>query len=234
MTAIETEDLTCWIARLFRDPALLRMGHNQRADDLNLGLGWLYYGLARIVHPRRAVVIGSYRGFVPLLVGRACQDNVEQGEVTFVDPSLVDDFWQDPVRVREHFAAYGVANVRHFAMTTQQFVATDAYCALADVGLVFIDGYHTAEQARFDYEAFAGRLAPRGIMLFHDSLIRRPSRIYGAEHAYDINVRDFLDELKRAPDIQVFDLPFGTGLTLVRRLDAESAEPLLEGLEARP
>ena len=53
------------------------MGHNQRAEDLNLGLGWLYYGLARLIHPKSAVVIGSYRGFVPLLLGRALRDNVE-------------------------------------------------------------------------------------------------------------------------------------------------------------
>ena len=42
-------------------------------------------------------------------------------EVHFIDPSLVDDFWKDPV-------------------------ATEAR-----------DGYHTAEQARFDYQAFADR-----------------------------------------------------------------------------
>ena len=89
------------------------MGHNQRAADLNLGLGWLYYGLARVIRPARAVVIGSWRGFVPLIVGRALQDNLEGGEVTFIDPSLVDDFWQDAGAVSRYFARLSVRNIRH-------------------------------------------------------------------------------------------------------------------------
>ena len=42
------QPLDAWIADLFRHPELLRMGHDQRSEDLNLGLGWLYYGLARV------------------------------------------------------------------------------------------------------------------------------------------------------------------------------------------
>jgi predicted O-methyltransferase YrrM len=234
MATAAPEDLTRWIARLFREPALLRMGHNQRADDLNLGLGWLYYALGRLVHPRRVVVIGSYRGFVPLLLARACQENVEDGEVVFIDPSLVDDFWKDTDRVREWFGGFGLTNVRHFAMTTQEFVETDAYRALGEIGILFVDGYHTAEQARFDWRSFEGLLAPHGFALFHDSMIRRPSKIYGAEHAYDISVRDLIEELARDPALQTFDVPFGTGVTLVRKLGPESAEPFLEGRQALP
>src|SRR5207302_8700235 len=72
-----------WIARLFSDRNLLRMGHAQRAEDLNLGLGWLYYGLARVIRPAQVVVVGSFRGFVPLILGKALADNSEGGEVVF-------------------------------------------------------------------------------------------------------------------------------------------------------
>ena len=75
-----------WIARLFEHPDLLRMGHSQSAADLNLGLGWLYYAFGRFLRPRRAVVIGSWRGFVPLVIAKALQDNQEPGEVVFVEP----------------------------------------------------------------------------------------------------------------------------------------------------
>lgn len=221
------EDLTAWISRLFADPELVRMGHNQRADDLNLGLGWLYYALGRILCPRHAVVIGSYRGFVPLVLARALADNLERGEVTLVDPSLVDDFWKDANAVAEHARGLGVENFRHHLATTQDFVQTDAYHQMGEVGLVFIDGYHSAEQARFDYRAFESRLAPRGVVLFHDSMIVRPSEIYGAEQRYEIRVKDFIDELKRDPTLQAFDVPFGTGLTMVRKLDDAGTEPLL-------
>jgi hypothetical protein len=124
-----------------------------------------------MVRPRHAVVIGSYRGFVPLVVGRAFQDNLENGRVTFLDPSMVDGFWTDPASVRAHFDRFGVRNICHFRMTTQEFVGTQEYAGLGEIGL-FVDGYHTTEQARFDWEA--SRLAwPLGHRPFHDSLVLR-------------------------------------------------------------
>ncbi|HYV88013.1 MAG TPA: hypothetical protein VFA91_05510, partial [Candidatus Polarisedimenticolia bacterium] len=46
-----------WLAGLMARPSLLLSGHAQRAEDQNLGLGWLYYAFGRILRPRRAVVI---------------------------------------------------------------------------------------------------------------------------------------------------------------------------------
>lgn len=226
-------DLTAWIGRLYQHPELLRMGHNQVAADLNLGLGWVYYGLARLVRPARAVVIGSYRGFVPMVIARACQDNQSPATVTFIDPSRVDDFWRHPARTQAWFREFGLDNIEHHLATTQEFVNSAAYARTADIGLLFVDGYHTAEQARFDYEAFADRLAPRAIVMFHDSMVAGTSTIYGAAAAYQKNVGDYIDELRQDPGLQLLDLPFGTGLTLLRRRDVLTAEPLLLGLQHR-
>jgi predicted O-methyltransferase YrrM len=224
-----------WISFLFEQPDLRRMGHGQRTEDRNLGLGWLYYAIGRIVRPRRAVVIGSYRGFVPLVIGKALQDNLEPGEVMFVEPSRVDSFWEDPESVRRHFREFGVENVRHFRATTQEFVETEAYRTLGEVGLVFIDGYHSEEQARFDYEAFERLVGPRGFVLFHDSMVVRPDKVYGEAKAYEMRVKYFLDELKKDPGLQVMDWPFGVaGLTLVRKLDPHAPEPRREWIEGRP
>lgn len=230
----QPEDLSCWIARLYAHPALLRMGHNQRQDDLNLGLGWIYYALARLLQPQHVVVIGSWRGFVPLVIARACQENRSPGRVTFIDPSLVDDFWRDASRVADWFRGFGLANIEHHLATTQDFVRTPAYAALDDVGLLFIDGYHTAGQARFDYEAFASRLAPRAVVMFHDSMVARRSTLYGEQAAYEVSVARYVDELKLDPSLQLLDLPFGTGLTLLRRCGGEDDTPLLDGLQERP
>jgi predicted O-methyltransferase YrrM len=220
-----THSLTEWIAQLFEHRELLRMGHGQRRDDLNLGLGWLYYALARVARPASAVVIGSYRGFVPLVLARALADNGEGGRVHFIDPSLVDDFWKDGQSVQTHFAGLGVTNIDHYLMTTQQFVEADAYDGLGGVGLVFIDGYHTAEQARFDFEAFAGKVPPTGLLLLHDSVWRTACGLYGPGRAYTHSVIDFVTELKHQPAWQVLDLPFGNGLTVVRRAVAPCAPP---------
>ena len=95
-----------WIAKLLDYRDLAGMGHLQRVEDANLGLGWIYYGLARVIRPKQVVVIGSYRGFVPLVLGKALADNLDGGRVIFIDPSFVDDFWKDPQSVRAHFAHF--------------------------------------------------------------------------------------------------------------------------------
>lgn len=212
-----------WIAQLFEHPELLRMGHAQRADDLNLGLGWLYYGLARTLRPRTVVVIGSYRGFVPLVFGRALADNREGGSVLFIDPSLVDDFWRDPASVEKYFTGLGVENVCHFLMTTQEFVQSDAYAGLGEVGIVFVDGHHSPEQARFDYEAFAPFVPDDGVVLFHDTRRERTSKVYGPDHLYRCDVKRLIRELRQDPALQVLDLPWGEGITLVRRPGEEGS-----------
>jgi len=205
-----------WIGKLFEDPDLTRMGHGQSLADLNLGLGWIYYALARSLCPTRAVVIGSYRGFVPLVLGKAMQDN-GNGEVIFLDPSLVDDFWAEPARVQAHFEGYGVRNIRHFRATTQEFVGSSAYHELAGVGILFVDGYHTAEQAQFDHEAFSPKMTESGVALFHDSARERLSRIYGVDRAYTHTVCRYIDRLRSKPGYEVLTLGVADGLAVVRR-----------------
>jgi len=207
-----------WINTLFENKDLLRMGHHQRAEDANLGLGWLYYALARVLRPSRVVVIGSFRGFVPLIFSKALADNSEGGEVWFIDPSIVDDFWKDPSVVQQFFGGFGVSNIKHFLMTTQQFVMSESYRSLEGIGIVFIDGYHSEQQARFDYEAFQANLCPEGIILFHDSVKVRISRMYGPDRPYEHRVKCFVDKLKDDSGLQVFDLPFGDGVTFVRKV----------------
>ena len=82
-----------WINNLFQDPQLLRMGHLQRLDDLNLGLGWLYYGLVRIARPETIVLIGSWRGFSPLVLAKGIKDNLEAGKVILDNSSFVGFRW---------------------------------------------------------------------------------------------------------------------------------------------
>ena len=217
-----------WIAKLLDYRDLAGMGHLQRVEDANLGLGWIYYALARVIRPKQVVVIGSYRGFVPLVLGKALADNLDGGRVIFIDPSFVDDFWKDPQSVRAHFAFFDVTNIEHYLMTTQQFTQSEAYRSLDPLGMVFVDGYHSEEQARFDYEAFEGLLHPDGIILLHDTATApgRVSNMYGAERAYEKRVKYFVDTLKQDIRLQVFDLPFDQGVTLVRKLVIDAARQI--------
>jgi predicted O-methyltransferase YrrM len=218
MAALQTQahqSFDGWVRQLLGNEDLAVMGHAQKPDRADLGLGWLYYGLARVIKPRTIVVIGSWRGFVPLVMARALADD-GAGRVVFIDPSLVDPFWREPEEVRAHFARFGIANIDHHCLTTQQFVESPAYRELGEVGLVFVDGYHSKEQARFDYMAFRHLIPAHGATLFHDSIRVRSSRIYGEDKAYEHRVRDLMDELRRDTGLQVLDFPFGDGLTMVR------------------
>jgi len=211
-----------WVKTLLADNQMLLMGHDQRLEDLNLGMGWLYYALVRLVRPTQVVVIGSWRGFTPLIFAKAMADNTEGGRVTFIDPSRVDEMWKNPATVAQRFSNFGVDNIQHYCMTTQEFVETEAYQSLGEVGIVFIDGDHTAAQASFDFFAFADKVPSHGMILLHDSVEMKVSSIYGNENSYCRTVKLFVDQLKQDPSLQVLDLPFCHGLTLVRRCDVES------------
>lgn len=216
------DDLTSWIGRLFSEPALTAMGQAQRVDDLNLGLGWIYYGLTRVARPQRIVVIGSFRGFAPLVFARALADNGEGGRVTFIDPSLVDDFWRDRENVEAYFATHGVANIDHYCMTTQEFALSPAHKELGEVGILLVDGYHTEDQARFDHQTFVSQLGHDGYALFHDSVREMVSRIYGPGKHYTHDVFQYMNALRSDPRWEVLALPFGDGLCLVRAVGAAS------------
>lgn len=208
-----------WIAQLYENEELLRMGHCQQRETLNLGMGWMYYGLARLYDPKKVVVIGSWRGFVPLIFGKALHDNSSGGQVYFIDPSAVDDFWKKPQLVQEHFQNYGISNIEHSQMTTQEFVNSETYSSLSDIDIVFIDGLHTEEQARFDFEAFEHKTSENSIFVFHDSIsISTTTWLYGTENAYERRVIDFIDKLKQDKSLQILDFPFAKGLTFVRKI----------------
>jgi hypothetical protein len=116
-----------WLEQIVSNPELMSMGHGQRAEDKNLGMGWMYYALARMYRPATVVCIGSWRGFVPMMFARGMQDNAQAGTVHFVDPGMVDDHWQSPESVSEWFDHHDVNNITHHKKTTQQFVETNIY-----------------------------------------------------------------------------------------------------------
>ena len=203
------------LAQILRNPELCSMGHGQDADTGNLGMGWLYYALARVYRPDHVVCIGSWRGFVPLMFAQGMHDN-GRGRVTFIDPGMVDDHWHDPGAVQAWFGGYGTTNIDHYCMTTQEFVDTEAYAGIQSVDILFIDGMHTCEQARIDHRSFAPLMSANSIALFHDSVSNGESRIYGEPYAY--TVHKYIDQLRLDPDLQILDLPFENGLTLVRRI----------------
>lgn len=203
-----------WLSKVFQMEKLTESGHGAWAADRNLGLGHLYYGLVRAIRSKSVVVIGSWRGFVPIIMAKAMQDNTEGGEVTFIDPSLADGQWDHPEEVSTYFQGFGVAaHIRHFRMTTQEFVKTPEFAAMGNVGLLFIDGLHTAEQAAFDHEAFAQKLVVDAPVMFHDSRSRQVSKVYSEPYSH--TVYQYIEKL-RVSGYAVIEFGIGPGLALVQ------------------
>jgi predicted O-methyltransferase YrrM len=200
----------------------------ERAEHAaDLGLGWLYYGLVRALRPRTVVSIGSGRGFVPVLLAKAQADR-DAPPIVFVDPSFDDDFWTDPEHVQKWFASFGVGDhVVHHRMTTEEFSATEACAALPPIDLLFVDGGHFYETVETDFRLMHPRLAQDGTILFHDSVSRSANPKWSGP-------RKLLLEIERQDPRwqtwQSWDLPYGAGLTLLRRRAPQSLPAYFDGL----
>jgi len=205
-----------FLDKIMSTPDLLQMGHGQTSEDRNLGMGWIYYSLSRLYKPERVVCIGSWRGFVPMLIAKGMIDNLKSGELIFIDPSMVDEFWKDENIVSSYFNEWGLNNIIHYKMTTQEFKESEIYKNLGKIDILFVDGLHTYEQAKFDHQTFEPLLSDKSICLFHDSIESYESDIYGDDNKYEYSVNKYMSELKNL-GYQVLDIPFEFGLSIVRK-----------------
>lgn len=201
------------------------LGHHEDAKTLNLGFGFLYYGLIRALRPRHIAVIGSGFGFSVVCLALALKDNGE-GQVSFVDPSYSllrngplrtvggTSQWDDPVRVRAHFARFGVADqVVHFKMESAAFFEGYDDRGLAPIDVAFIDGNHSFADVRSDFIAVMRRARRNSYLLLHDT------NIFVREFVGHAGVKRWLKEVQRDPDFfEVIDFPFSSGVALVRVL----------------
>lgn len=185
------------------------------ADEADLGLGFIYYALSRILKPEQVVVVGSYRGFSVVCTALGLVHN-RKGQLHFVDAAVVDDFWTDPARVRSHFRALGVdSRITLQQMTTEQWLARDrrARSGRPFIDLLLLDGDHSFRGTAHDYRRLGRLVRPGGYILLHDSFA-------GGVGKTDWAVADFLSTL----DIDLFEaLTFevAQGLTIIKRLPSE-------------
>jgi predicted O-methyltransferase YrrM len=199
------------------------LGHNEDVRTLNLGFGFVYYGLVRALRPQHVVVIGSGFGFSVTCLALGLKDN-GRGILSFVDPSYSvlkhgplqtvggTSQWDDPDRVRTHFARFGVEDVTtHFKMTSEEFFSEYARRGLPPIDLAFIDGNHAYEDVRHDFLAVLGNGRRNTYMLLHDT------NIYVRELIGHAGVKRWLREIAAERDrFEVVDFPFSSGVALVR------------------
>jgi len=200
------------------------LGHHEDPQTLNLGFGFLYYGLVRALRPRHVLVIGSGFGFSVVCLALGLKDN-GAGRISFVDPSYSvfkhgplhtvggTAQWDDPHKVRAHFARFDVAHViTHYKATSAEFFAEHAPRLPAiDVG--FIDGSHAYADVRHDFIGMLQHTHRNSYLLLHDT------NIYVRELVRHAGVKRWLKRIAKAKEhFEVVDFPFSSGVALVRVL----------------
>jgi len=205
------------------------LGHHESTGDLNLGFGFLYYGLARTLRPRHIVVIGSGFGFSVVCLGLALKDN-GKGRLSFIDPSysvLADGpfktiggtaQWDNPEKVRRHFARFGLDGlVKHYRMRSDQFFDRYADLGLPEIDMAFIDGSHAYKDVRHDFVSTLSHARRNAYLLLHDS------NIYMREMLRHSGVKRWLKSLGRQKELfELIDFPFSSGVAIVRVLEDDA------------
>ena len=199
------------------------LGHNEKPSNLNLGFGFLYYGLVRALRPKHILVIGSGFGFSLVCLALGLRDN-GKGLVTFVDPaySVFKDGpfktmggtgkWNDPQKVREHFALFEVEDlIIHHRLRSDEFFPSYQHFQLPEIDIAFIDGSHAYKDVKYDFLRTIEHSHKNTYIFLHDT------HIYVRELLHHAGVKRWLNILKREEEFfEIVNFPFSSGVALVR------------------
>ena len=209
------------------------LGHHEDDATLNIGFGFVYYGLARALRPQQLVVIGSGFGFSVVCLALGLKDN-RRGALTFVDPSYSvfrhgpmrtiggTAQWDDPEKVQAHFGRFGVDSiVTHYKSTSSDFFGEYQARGLPAIDLAFIDGSHAFDDVRNDFASVLRHSHKRSYLMLHDT------NIYVRELVRHSGVKRWLKILKAKNDLfEVVDFPFSSGVAIVRPLTDDAWKDL--------
>jgi predicted O-methyltransferase YrrM len=201
------------------------MGHNEQPENLNLGFGFIYYGLVRALRPGHVLVIGSGFGFSVVCLALGLKDN-GKGRLTFVDPSYSvfkngpfqtlggRGQWDSPQAVRAHFERFGVEHlVTHHRLRSDEFFPLYPRLGLPPVDVAFIDGNHSYASVEYDFRQVLQHTRKNSYVLLHDT------NIYIREVMHHAGVKRWLKLLRRDKEcFEVLDFPFSSGVGIVRIL----------------
>jgi hypothetical protein len=203
------------------------LGHCEAPGELNLGFGFVYYGLVRALRPEHVVVIGSGYGFSVVCLALGLKDN-RKGQLSFVDPSyslLANgpartiggvNFWRDPEAVRGHFARFGVEDiVSHYKETSEDFFSHYDEYDLPTINMAFIDGNHSYAHVQHDVAACLKQSRRNSYFLLHDT------NIYIREFLRHAGVKRWLRSKasRHKAAFEYVDFPFASGVAILRVLE---------------
>ena len=167
------------------------------------GHKWFGYDLVRNTRPKVVVELGTHKG---TSLFSFCQAAKDAGMDTWI---CAIDTWQGDKHagfydgsVLQEVKKIVHANYAKVNCTLIQKTFDDALPQFADrsIDILHIDGLHTYEAVKHDYETWRGKVREDGIILFHDIVVREK----------DFGVFKFWDELKK--EHRTLQFPHSNGL----------------------
>ena len=151
------------------------------ATDLHLGDGLIVYSIIQHMRAKNCVCIGSGGGFIPRIMTQARYDLHQQG----IFEGNSDYNWGDigatyvvdacngiggPNDLENKDSFYRKSFHPRFIKSTSEKAYYDFF-VIQDIKIdvLFIDGDHSYEGVKLDFELYSKILSPKGIILIHDT-----------------------------------------------------------------
>ena len=213
------------------------------ATDLHMGDGLVVYSIIQHMRAKNCVCIGSGGGYIPRIMTTARKDLYEQG----IFEGNGDYNWGDIGATYLVDACNGVGGVNDLEdensffryMFTPRFIKDTSENAYYNffvpqdikIDLLFIDGDHSYEGVKLDFELYSKLLTPKGVVILHDSDENYSNSLIISEdmkkdhYSFDGPAR-FVKELEKNSEwnlVNLFnfhtftDKPSSSGITIINR-----------------
>lgn len=222
-------------------PVPYRWSHG--ATDLHMGDGILVYGLVQHMRAKNCVVIGSGGGFIPRIITQARLDLHYQGifdgnpeynwgdiGATYVVDACNGVGGPNDIENEESF--YRTRFFPRFIKATSEDAYYDFFVRQEiKIDLLFIDGDHSYEGVKKDFDLYSTILSDHGIIVLHDTDAEYEETIIVSEDAkkdwdrFDGPAK-LVKELQENPEWNLINLhnfrilmdkPSSSGITIINR-----------------
>lgn len=175
---LEDRAILSQIKETFAPDGAAEREHNAQQDSA--GFGSIHYSLITNLRPERVLAIGSRHGYVPSIIALALKAN-GSGTLDFVDANYgdtthgvnvafggVENWSGDP---GEKFLRFGLRDVINFHIqrSSDFFAACDV-----KYGYIYLDGNHSYEGSRFDFEESLKVATEDALIVLHDVNVSQP------------------------------------------------------------
>lgn len=175
---LEDQSVLLELKQTFAPDGAAEREHNARPESA--GFGSIHYGLVTNLRPEKVLAIGSRHGYVPSILALALKAN-GSGTIDFVDANYSDaqhgfqmayggvENWHGDAA--ERFSCLGLRDVLsvHIQRSSDFFAQCEA-----KYGYIYLDGDHSYEGCRYDFEQSVANATPGALIVMHDVAVTDP------------------------------------------------------------